>query len=145
MAWKTLTIMTVVCSGLVAVAARAERPAVQWQPDLATAWKAMEDESRPMLVFVTSSNCRYCEKMKRETFGDAGVVEYIDQTFVAATFNGGQEPALAKHLSVSIYPTTVIIGPDAKILDSIRGYVSAERLQQRLNRVAVRSEDSTVR
>ncbi len=94
-------------------------------------------ESRPVLLFVTTDNCIYCEKMHTQTFGDASIVREVVQSFVPAQLKLEPESELAKQLRITIYPTTLIIASDGTILDYARGYLSTEDLQSRMSQAVI--------
>lgn len=111
---------------------------IHWHDEVQSAWKSMQSERRPILLFVTMDGCLHCRRMKAVTYEDGRVVERISQSFVAASINGQQQPEVARRLGVQVYPTTVIITPDARVVDSIRGYVSPAELDQRLAAISQR-------
>lgn len=117
--------------GASAVAADAE-PAILWQDDVNEAWKTSQAQQRPMLLFVTASGCAYCSKMKRETYADRDVIADVSRHFVPATVDAGGQTSLIEKLGVRVFPTTLIIAPNAELLDAISGYVPAETLRNRI-------------
>lgn len=79
--------------------------------------------AKPMLVYVTSAKCLWCDKMKRQTLAAPKVSERVarDFNFVEAS---GKE-AVARY-SVKAYPTYVIIAVDGRELRRGSGYRNAE-------------------
>jgi thioredoxin-related protein len=124
---------------------RAEEPAsVTWHNDVALAWSAASQHGRPMLVFVTCPNCRFCDKMKQGTFARPDMAETINRAFVPLAVDGGSDAPLVKELNVKYYPATFIISPQAVILARIDGYVSPEQFTQHLVRLQVPSAEPNV-
>ncbi len=41
-----------------------------WSTDLRSAWQTAQNANRPLLMFVTSSHCPYCRKMKSNTLAN---------------------------------------------------------------------------
>lgn len=103
-----------------------------WHTDVALAWSAASQQSRPMLVFVTCPNCRFCDKMKQGTFARPDMAEVINRAFVPLAVDGGSDAPLVKELNVKYYPATFIISPKAVILARIDGYVSPEQFAAKL-------------
>ena len=68
--------------------AAAEQPAVVWHHDVKTAWQSTQQQNRPLLVFVTSSHCLYCTKMKQGTYANATVAATINRSFVPLVLDG---------------------------------------------------------
>lgn len=118
------------CQGLVG-----EEPVgrvVAWETNADRAWDASKTTGRPLLLFVTSEGCTYCEQMERRSYSDRGVASTIRQSYVASKISAEQQPGLVRKLGLRLYPTTVIISPDAQVLATIDGYVEPSVLQQRL-------------
>ncbi len=114
------------------VASAAEPAGENWHHDWQSAWRDSQAQNRPLVLFVTMEHCHYCEKMSRETYGDASVIEDIASGFVLASINSDTHPNLMRKLHVDAFPTTVIMGADAKVIDSMTGYVGPEQLRLRL-------------
>jgi protein disulfide-isomerase len=109
-----------------------EAPTVAWHTQLDSAWAQSCQQGRPLLVFVTCENCRFCDRMKQGTFARADMAEAINRSFVPLTLDGSVDTPLVKELNVKYYPVTFIISPQAVILARIDGYVSPEQLAARL-------------
>lgn len=118
----------------------AESPAKgTWQSDADRAWQSARTAHRPLLLYFTMAGCVYCRRMERETFADQSVAADIEAKFVAANLTAEKNPDLARRLGVRSYPTTVILSPQAGVLDRIPGYVGPAQLRDRL-RVAAEKE-----
>jgi thioredoxin-related protein len=113
-------------------ASAADPQGIVWHRDVDTAWQSTQKQNRPMLVFVTASNCLYCNKMKQSTYSNTAVATTINRSFVPLVLSGETPSPLLKDLSVKAYPTTFIISPDAVILDRMDGYVTPDKLMARL-------------
>ena len=123
---------------MIAISAPAAEPSAnQWYGDIYDAWKAANTNRRPLVVFFTSDNCRYCHVMRDRTFANAGVQADIRSGFVAAVVNVSDRPALAETFHISRYPTTLIYSSNGQVQDAIYGYADAGSLRRRLRAVAV--------
>lgn len=122
------------CLAVTLSLSHAEEPIarVSWESNADKAWDASKTSGRPLLLFVTSEGCAYCEQMERTSYTDRGVASTIRQSYVASKIQAEQQPGLVKKLGLKLYPTTVIISPDAKVIATIDGYVEPSVLQQRL-------------
>jgi uncharacterized protein YyaL (SSP411 family) len=124
----------VVVTVLLGAASRAGE--IAWESDVDAAWRAAVAQQRPVLLFVTRANCRYCVEMKQKTFRDPDVAECIGQGFVPVAVDAARIEELVKHLGLAAYPTTLIISPQAQVIDRMQGFLPAERLLPRLERAA---------
>jgi len=96
------------------------------------AWKAAQDSNRPILVFVTMRGCPYCVKMMQQTYRLPAVGRLVSSSFETVYVSRQTHPNLVKKLHVKLYPTTVLVGANNKVLDVIEGYVDAKTFQRRL-------------
>ena len=114
------------------VANAAEPAGKNWHGDWSTARRESQAQGRPILLFVTMDNCYYCTKMSHETFGDSHVMQDIERDFLLARVSSERNPDLVRRLNVRLFPTTVILGPDETVIDSISGYVGPQQFRSRL-------------
>ena len=96
------------------------------------AWKAAQQSNRPILVFVSMPNCHYCVKMKQQVYQQPHVKDLVANSFETIKADRFAHPKLISSLKVRLYPTTVLVGPNNKILDVIEGYADANKFQRRL-------------
>lgn len=138
---RTLIILALAAAA--PAAAVAERPTtapknIVWHSKYDTAYRQMQAENRPMLVFVKSNACLYCKRMESQTYNHPAVIRDVQQSFVPAVINSANEPVLAQQLGARVYPTTVIISADGRIMDTIPGFVTADEFRSRLQKAKVR-------
>lgn len=112
---------------------------VNWLESYRTAREKGTDSSRPVFLFVTSEECSYCRKMERESLKDQEIVKKLSSNFIPARLKLDPESQLARELKVTMFPTTVIIAPDGKIVDYVRGYMSEGKLTACISK-ALKSE-----
>lgn len=110
---------------------------VKWHTDPAAAREAAKSSGLPILVFVTSSACPYCVKLKDETLSDANIIAHIEQHFVPLRVDRGTQPALEQKLRVTSYPTLVILDSTDAELHRQVGFLGAGPLSQSLRRIEV--------
>ncbi|NOZ39662.1 MAG: thioredoxin family protein [Planctomycetes bacterium] len=96
------------------------------------AWRAAQKSNRPILVYVSMPNCHFCEKMKSQVFRLPRVRNLVSSSFETVSAGRYTHAKLVEKLRVKWYPTTVLVGPNNKILDVIEGYADANQFQQRL-------------
>lgn len=114
------------------VSRKPQAESINWVTDYRQARKMADDKSRPLLLFVTSDGCHYCEMMHREVFGDPRIVDSLSKSFVAAKLKLAPASALAQKLKISLYPTTIILDVDGTVLDYARGYRQTAELHRRM-------------
>jgi uncharacterized protein YyaL (SSP411 family) len=107
---------------------------IAWHSEVAAAVADAEQRDLPILVYLTSSHCPYCVKMKNQTLGAAPVVAAVGEKFVALTVARGTAPELERRLAVSAYPTTVVLRADQSEIGRVTGFVSPTQLTTSLER-----------
>ena len=121
----------ILCTLLVtSTASAAER--IAWETDLDTAWDAAVAEQKPLLIFITRDNCKFCTKMKKSTLIDQRVVGYVGTQFVPLIVNSKAEQRLVRDLKITSFPTTVVIATDKTVVQRIKGHVTARDFEMRL-------------
>ena len=115
-----------------------EVPLLRWQTDYLQAHKIRVERQMPMLVFITMDGCPHCHRMLESTYQDQVIAREIARTYVPIVINGTRQKELASRFGVRVYPTTFIVGSDNRIVDRMEGYVTAEKMQQRLETLAQR-------
>lgn len=121
------------------VNASGERPQIAWQQDIESAWNVMKREQRPLLLFVTTDECIHCLRMQ-STLTDAKIVENVQASYVAVAAHERDIPNVTERLQIRVFPTTVLISPQAEVLDIISGYTDSNRLQTRLESASKRAK-----
>ncbi len=97
-----------------------------------TAWTAAQKSGRPILVFVTSTSCPHCSRMLGETYQRTTLRTFVTDSFETVLVDRTEQPELIAKLHVRLLPTTLVVGPDNKVIDVIEGYVDAAAFSRRL-------------
>jgi thioredoxin-like negative regulator of GroEL len=98
---------------------------VQWRTDYAAARKEAEKKGLPLVLDFGTDSCYWCKRLEDETFRDPAVAKMMNEKFVPLKLNANQVPQLAKDLSITVYPTVILAGPDGKILGTLEGFKDA--------------------
>jgi len=96
------------------------------------AWTAAQKSNRPILVYVGMPNCPHCVKMVKLTYDTPEVGNLVASSFETVYAGRFTHAKLIQMLDVKWYPTTILVGPNNKVLDVIEGYVEAKAFQRRL-------------
>ena len=107
---------------------------INWTTSLQQAADIAARENLPLLVQVTSDNCRYCQQMKREAFTHAEVISLLNQNYVTVQVDADQERAFISQMKITSLPTTLIVAPNRQILERVEGARSAAQLLEYLHR-----------
>lgn len=107
--------------------------AIEWHRDIDEAKKIAQDTGRPLLIFVTMQNCKYCTEMKQTTLVDPEMIKDTNESFVATYLDESQNRELVRSLGIRSFPTTLLATPDGRVREMVRGYVGADSLRDRMS------------
>jgi len=97
-------------------------PVLLLSGDLKDALLKAKKEHRPVMVYVKSDSCTFCEKMKNNTLSDAGVQQNM-QGFIFVSANKSSTEA-KQYLPTTRYtPTVYFISPKFKVVNTVKGYL----------------------
>lgn len=117
------------------ITSHADSRHIVWHDDLDSGWRESRRTGRPMVIFITSSRCRYCDAMKQSTWQDLGIENRISNEFVAVRLSPEHNMKELSRIQVEVYPTTLVALPQGKVVDHRKGFQPPELLHSLLNRV----------
>jgi thioredoxin-related protein len=120
-------------------------------------WTALEDlqdslrtQTRPLMVFIHTDWCKYCQMQQKTTFRDPELVGLLNQKFYCLTLNAEEQKSLkflgrtyesgssgnfhslARMLGLEngklLFPTTVFYFPDSNVFKRFQGLQHADDL-----------------
>ena len=123
---------------------------VAWRTDYREAWRESRQKHCPLLLYVTRSEFKYCDRMKDVTFHNSRLAAEVRDNFVAVSIDADLMPEYVKELKVDGFPTLLVFSPDAGQLDRIQGFIAHDALVRRLNLAHARhvmsvGQDATLR
>lgn len=118
-----------------ATAATTAKPTtLQWQRDLRAAHQASVKSRKPMILVFGASWCGYCKKLDQETLRHPGMVQYINDRFVPIHLDFDKEKRAVEILGVTNLPCTIILSPNADLLERHVGFAGAGEYYQVLRK-----------
>lgn len=105
-------------------------------------WQAAQTSNRMILVYVSMPRCVYCDKMKQHTYCRTDVRNLLLDSCETLSVCRSTHPELVRKLHVKLYPTTLLVSPNNKVLDVIEGYVDAKVLRRRVKTQLARLENN---
>lgn len=133
---RILVVGMCLVAGLGVASVNAEE--ITWHTDLNKAWNQARAEQRPLLMFVIRDGCKFCDEMKAKTYANAEVADEINESYVALMIDPKQRAGFAKDFKIEGYPTTLVISPQSKVLDRMKGYLPPEKFRQHLTTAEAR-------
>ena len=100
-------------------------PVLLLSGDLKDALLKARKEHKPVMVYVKSDSCAYCDKMKEKTLNDIAVQKNIEG-FIVVTADKNEAEA-KKYLPATRYtPTVYFISSKFKVVNTVKGYLGKD-------------------
>lgn len=97
-------ILLIVASSVIGTA----RGEIPWQRSPEAAFNLARVSGKPILVYVGTEWCHFCEQMKRDTWSDPHVVAVVSQSYETLTLDGDRDKSIVKKLGLNGYPATLL-------------------------------------
>jgi protein disulfide-isomerase len=111
---------------------------VFWHKSLESGWDEARRRDVPMVIYITSDDCQYCEAMKRDTWCDHTIGQRLSQDFVAIRLNPKENASTINRIKLKMFPATLIGLPQGKIIDHRYGYQPSREIHQVLSNAKAR-------
>ncbi|QDS90266.1 thiol:disulfide interchange protein precursor [Rosistilla ulvae] len=117
---------------------------IRWIQSVGQAQQKWNNAGKPLLVYVTSEACIFCQKLDHATWMDPAVGNLVNQQFVKLKVDGQRNQAIAQQLSVKAFPAVIVLSADGRVLGRRDGFVGPTAMSAFLQTVTqskARSED----
>ena len=101
-----------------------------WKRSPQSAIDAAHTSKKPILVYVATRWCHYCEKMKHETWADRYVSDTVSRNFETLALDGDRDQRAVEQLQVNGFPATLLFSPDGRFIAKRDGYLSPSQTIQ---------------
>lgn len=99
---------------------------IAWNSSYEQALSKAKKESKPLMVLITSEQCRWCRKLESTTLQDEEIISRINTKFQAVNVTKDKS-IYPKNLTAPMVPMSYFIDPsNGKVLYSIPGYWGSE-------------------
>lgn len=122
-----ITILACGLTTLLGTVARAEE--IEWLRSAQQAGEVAAQSGKPILVYIRSANCHYCDLMQTNVWQDPATLATVMRDFVPLKLTREENPEAVQVLQVKGFPTTLIFSADRRYVDRLDGYVEAERFR----------------
>jgi len=100
-------------------------PVILISGELKDALLQAKREHKPLMVYVKSNSCQFCDKMRNETLSDAAVQENMQGFIFVSTDKSGVEAQ--KYLPATRYtPTVYFISSKFHVVNTVKGYLAKD-------------------
>jgi len=109
--------------------------AISWHRSIRPALENAARLNRPVLLYASSSSCRYCREMERRTLADPIVSGVLRDHFVPLAVDGDRETETLDALKIEGVPTLVVLSPSGEVIARISGFIPPQELANRLRTI----------
>ena len=102
---------------------------------------AARDFDKPIFIHFTAPWCKWCVKMKKETYTDPEVIQYLEENFVSVFVDTEKLPSLARKYNVSSLPTLWFLTSGAEGLTAVQGYMGPDSFLPVLEYIGTKAYD----
>lgn len=105
---------------------------IAWNDTYEQAQAKAKKESKPLLVLITSEQCRWCRKFEATTLQDEDVISKLNSKFVTVHVTRDKS-VYPKNLSAKMVPMNYFLDGNGKVLYSMPGYWPVDDYQSILD------------
>lgn len=98
---------------------------INWNDTFASAQAKAKKESKPMLVIITTEQCRWCRKLEATTLSDNEIATKINTRFVPVHVTRDKS-AYPKALTAKMVPMSYFVDGNGNVIHSMPGYWDVE-------------------
>lgn len=110
---------------------------IVWSKTFAEAEAKAKQESKPLLVLITSESCQWCRKLESTTLEDEKIVGKIKSGFVAVHVTRDKS-IYPKNLTAKMVPMSYFLDNDGKVIYSMPGFWPTEDYDSILDDALIR-------
>lgn len=98
---------------------------IDWNDTYAEALAQAKKESKPIMVVITTEQCRWCRKLESTTFQDEQIIKRVNTSFAPVHLTRDKS-IYPKNLTAKMVPMSYFLDESGKILVSMPGYWPSE-------------------
>lgn len=84
-------------------------------------------QDKPVFLYFHADWCTYCTKLKKTTFADKNVLNYLNDNFISIAIDTEKEKAFASKWEVKGLPTLWFLKSDSSKISNLPGYVGPDQ------------------
>lgn len=83
--------------------------------------------NRKFFLYFYTDQCPACVMLKKDTFADAAVIDYLNTNYTPIKINAAKEPKLASRFRIQGVPDMRFLTPEGKDIARWLGYIESKR------------------
>lgn len=114
-----------------------------WVTSASQAAEMAETTGKPILVYVRSLNCHYCDLLQKKTWQDPKIKALIARDMIPLKLTLEDNREAVEAMKVRGYPSTLLFSAGREYLMRIDGFVSPQEFTQRVSKAYLRASADT--
>jgi thioredoxin-related protein len=114
--------------------ARAE---IAWLRSATEAAKLSQETGKPILVYVRSKNCYYCDLLQQNTWQDPAIKAQVMRDMIPLKLTLEENKEAVETMKVKGFPSVIVFSPRREYLSRIDGYVTPTQFQSRIEQALI--------
>lgn len=98
---------------------------------------------KPLFILISSPDCQWCQKLKKETFADPSIRERFSKNWIIADIDAMSNRNVTESLKIRSVPTLVFASPEGKVILSAEGFQNSLALGAQLDRARFQWENES--
>lgn len=105
---------------------------IEWHGYTNDISQVAKQSSMPVMLFVMSDTCHWCQKMSSSTLNDPRIIKLINEHFYPMILHANKDQAAFMQLGLQGVPVILIYNNSGKVVKMIPGYNSPDQLMSQL-------------
>lgn len=118
-------------------------PEIPWLRSATEAAKLSQATGKPILVYVRSKNCHYCDLLQQNTWQDPNTRAKVMRDMIPLKLTLEENKEAIEAMKVKGFPSVIIFSPRREYLGRIDGYVTPEQFQSQVSKNLVANQPSS--
>lgn len=107
---------------------------IAWNEWGDAAFERARREGKPVLLGISAVWCHWCHVMDETSYSDEGVIQLINDHYVAVRVDNDQRPDVNARYNMGGWPTTAFLTPEGEVMAGLT-YVPPDQMREVLARV----------
>lgn len=100
---------------------------IKWLKSARKATELAVRTGKPILVFVRSARCHFCDKLKANVLQRPNVASRVTRDFVPLVLSQEDNAEVLASLKVTSFPSTLVFTPKREFVHRVDGYVGPDK------------------
>jgi thioredoxin-related protein len=131
---RIVTLLLICCVGtsLKAQAPVGGTPEIPWLRSATEAAKLSQSTGKPILVYVRSQNCHYCDLLQKNTWQHPETRAQVMRDMIPLKLTLEDNKEAVEAMKVKGFPSVVIFSPRREYLARFDGYMTPEQFKEKV-------------